>query len=117
MSESNFGNLPGFREIKERHLKNETNQKSANEKTRVPQMPKKNDKNGHDQTEEIMRSLREQESLIKNLTLNMDRQSKEIGNLEVRIGRIEKYSAGTDKTLKETVTFIHNRGWKKKKNK
>lgn len=119
MSESNSGNLPGFREIKEQHLKNKTNQKSAHEKTRASQAPKGNEKTGldKDQTKEIMRSLREQESFMKNVMKNIDRQSKEIGNLEVQIGRVEKHSAATDKTLKETVTFIHNRGWKKKKSK
>jgi hypothetical protein len=119
MSESSFGHLPGFREIKEQHIKNEMNQKNTNEKTRVSQIPKNDDKKGfdRDQTKEIMRSLREQESLIKNLMRNMDRRSKEVGSLQVQIARLEKYSAATDKALRETVTFIHNRGWKKKKNK
>jgi hypothetical protein len=119
MSEGDLGQTPpGFREAKEQQPKKETVPKSANEK-QVSKVPKNNEKRGLEsgQTKAILRSLNEQERLMKNILKNIDRESKEVSNIQVQIARLEKYSLATDKTFREMVTFIHNKGWKKKKNK
>ena len=117
MSESEGGPADAAKEINEQPPKKETRQKSANKRTRVPQMPRGKEKKraGKDQTSTIIRSLNQQESMIKNITRNIDRQSKNVGNLEVQVARLEKQSTSMDRTLTELVSFIHNKGWKKKK--
>ena len=69
------------------------------------------------ESKQVLSSLNEQEALLKEITKGIDRQSKEMANLEVRIKRLEKNIGDVDKNLNRTITFIHNRGWKKKKNK
>lgn len=66
-------------------------------------------------SKEVLISLKRQEDVLKNITKGLDRQSKETGNLQVQIAHLEKQSTSTDRTLAELVSFIHNKGWKKKK--
>jgi uncharacterized coiled-coil protein SlyX len=97
--------------------KNQAGQKGEPKKTPALQKPKlpKIQTSNKEEENRIIRILNEQEKMIKNLSKNIDRQSKEIRNLEIQIRALQKQTSAIDKTLEDTVTFIKNRGWKKKK--
>lgn len=62
-------------------------------------------------------SLGQYENLLKSISKNMERQSKEIGNLQVQVTHLQKQLAAIDRGQQDTRRFIEDRGWKKKNKK
>ena len=56
-------------------------------------------------------------NLLKSISKNTERQSKEIGNLHIQVTHLQKQLATIDRNLQDTRKFIENRGWKKKNRK